>query len=250
VNPGAASSYPHIRRYAVLDSTSDEARRLAAAGEQGPLWITAERQTAGRGRRGRSWISEPGNLFATLLLGCPAPLKHCAQLSFAAALATGDAVASFAPNAGVTLKWPNDVLLDGRKTAGILLEATNAAAGKNPSLLIGVGINLASFPELADFPPTSLAAVTGSAPAPDAVLARLAVRWDDWFALWHTHGFPALREAWLARAAGLGDKLTARAGERELYGVFEDMDQDGALLLRCADGALNRVTAGEVFLPG
>jgi BirA family transcriptional regulator, biotin operon repressor / biotin---[acetyl-CoA-carboxylase] ligase len=250
VNRGAASLHPAVRRYAVLDSTSDEARRLAAAGEEGPLWITAERQTAGRGRRGRSWVSEPGNLFATLLLGCAAPLQQCAQLSFAAALAAGDAVASFAPNTRVTLKWPNDVLLDGRKTAGILLEATNAAGAKNPSLLIGVGINLTSCPERADLPPTSLAAATGSAPAPDAVLARLAARWENWFALWQTRGFPALREAWLARAAGLGDKLTAKLGDRELYGVFEDMDQDGALLLRCADGALRRVTAGEVFLPG
>jgi BirA family biotin operon repressor/biotin-[acetyl-CoA-carboxylase] ligase len=244
----AASPPTAVRRYPVLDSTSDEARRLAAAGEQGPLWILAERQTSGRGRRGRFWVSEPGNLFATLLLGCAAPLEHCAQLSFAAALAAGDAVASFAPNARVTLKWPNDVLLEGRKTAGILLEATNAAAGKEPSLLIGVGINLTSFPAATEFPATSVAAVTGSAPPPDAVLERLAARWEDWFAVWLTQGFSPLREAWLARAAGFGDRLTARIGERELYGVFEDMDQDGALLLRSADGAQRRITAGEVFL--
>jgi BirA family biotin operon repressor/biotin-[acetyl-CoA-carboxylase] ligase len=244
----AASPLTAVRRYPVLDSTSDEARRLAAAGEQGPLWILAERQTSGRGRRGRSWVSEPGNLFATLLLGCAAPLEHCAQLSFAAALAAGDAVASFAPSARVTLKWPNDVLLEGRKTAGILLEATNAAAGKEPSLLIGVGINLTSFPAATEFPATSVAAVTGSAPPPDAVLQRLAARWEDWFAVWQARGFSPLREAWLARAAGFGDRLTARIGERELYGVFEDMDQDGALLLRSADGAQRRITAGEVFL--
>ena len=148
-----------IRKYENLDSTNEEARRLAEAGEAGPLWIVACEQSAGRGRRGREWVSSRGNLFATLLLRPGRAADVCAQLSFVAALATGDAVASFAPSARIALKWPNDVLLDGHKVAGILLESAGSAGGCAVEwLAVGIGMNLANYPAGTDMPATSLAA--------------------------------------------------------------------------------------------
>ena len=238
---------PALRRFATVDSTSDEARRLALAGEQGPLWIVADEQTKGRGRRGRSWISQRGNLFATLLLTDVPSLDRCAQLSFVAALAVGDTVAHFAPNAGIALKWPNDVLLDGRKAAGILLESSPHSGLGRHWIGVGIGVNLQHFPAGTEFPATSLAAVTGTAPSRDDAVNRLGAQWDRWFATWQDQGFPPVREAWLARAAGLGDKIWARSAETEIHGVFETLDSDGALILRTPDRKLTRITAGEVF---
>ena len=142
-----------------IDSTNCEARRLAEAGEAGPVWIMARSQTAGRGRRGRAWLSAPGNLAATLLIR-PAR-QPCGQLSFAAALAAADVAEHFAPTAPVTVKWPNDVLAGDRKMAGILLESTG------DWLAVGVGINLVSHPETTEFPATSLAALGVAVPSPD-----------------------------------------------------------------------------------
>jgi BirA family biotin operon repressor/biotin-[acetyl-CoA-carboxylase] ligase len=181
-------------RHDVIDSTNEEARRLAAAGESGPLWIAATEQTAGRGRRGRIWVSQAGNLFATLLIAAPTPIA--AQLGFAAGLAAAELVSSYAPRGAVALKWPNDVLLDGRKVAGILLE------GVAPEMLaIGIGINLAHHPQGTEFPATSLAVALGHAPDPDDALVRLAGRMVAWYEIWRNRGFAEVRSVWLARAA-------------------------------------------------
>ena len=236
-----------VRHYGTLGSTNDEARRLAETGEAGPLWVVADRQTGGRGRRGRFWVSEPGNFFATLLVRAPEPLEACSQLSFVAALACSDTIASFTPNARVTLKWPNDILLDARKVAGILLESSGREGLCAGWVAVGIGINLAHFPEGAAFPAIAVASITGAAPDGDAVLARLDGDWQRWFAIWQKSGFYPLRQAWLARVAGLGDPIVARLGNRDLEGVFQDLDGDGALILRQADGALVRITAGDVF---
>jgi len=223
-----------------LDSTNEEARRLAVAGERGPLWILAHEQSAGRGRRGRAWVSERGNLFATLLTRAAPPVA--AQLAFAAGLAAGETMAALAPNARMTLKWPNDVLLDGRKAAGILLEGLIEDA-----LAIGVGLNLAHHPQVTEFPAISIAALTGSAPDPRDGLLRLAGRMAAWYEIWNGGGFATVRTAWLARAAGLGAPIRARLQGSEMEGVFENLDEDGALLLREASGVLTRITAGDVF---
>jgi len=223
-----------------LDSTNEEARRLALGGERGPLWIMAREQTAGRGRRGRSWVSERGNLFATLLTRAAQPIA--AQFAFAAGLAVAGTVDAYCPRADVSLKWPNDVLLRGQKVAGVLLEALNGN-----TLAIGIGINLAHHPDATEFPATSIAAFTGSAPDPDDVLRRLARHMAAWYEVWQTKGFVPVRAAWLQRAAGLHKPVTARLEGRDMDGVFEDLDQDGALMLRDAAGALVRITAGEVF---
>jgi BirA family biotin operon repressor/biotin-[acetyl-CoA-carboxylase] ligase len=227
-----------LRRFDTLDSTSEEAKRLARSGERGPFWIVAREQTAGHGRRGREWVSRGGNLFATLLLEAPAATS--AQLCFAAGLAAGETVAAYAPNAEVTLKWPNDVLLNGKKTAGILLEQ------EGPMLAIGVGINLASHPEGTEFPATSVNAVAKAAPDAEAALHRLAGRMAAWYEVWRTEGFWPVRDAWLARAACLGKEIRARLTKGEVTGVFEDMDGDGALILRGPEG-VRRITAADIF---
>jgi BirA family biotin operon repressor/biotin-[acetyl-CoA-carboxylase] ligase len=192
-------------------------------------------------------VSEPGNLFTTLLMRVPGSAEQCAQLSFAAALAVGDTVAALAPQAHVALKWPNDVLLEARKVAGILLEAASTKDGCADWVLIGIGINLSHFPENVEFPAISVAAVTGAAPERDDALSVLGSHWNRWFEAWREGGFEPLRQAWLARAAGLGDKIVAKAGARQIEGVFQDLDGDGALLIREVRGGISRVTAGEVF---
>jgi BirA family biotin operon repressor/biotin-[acetyl-CoA-carboxylase] ligase len=234
-----------IRRYETLDSTNDEARRLALAGEHGPLWVVASRQTAGRGRRGRSWVSEPGNLFCTLLVELDASLGLCGQLSFAASLAVADVVVGFTPNNGVTLKWPNDVLLEGKKTAGVLLEA--APNGEGSRLLVGIGINLSSHPDAVEYPATSLRAVVDPPPSPEEAHTRLVAAWDAWYEKWRAYGFAPLREAWQARAEGVGKRVKARLGTSEVEGLFEDLEQDGAMLLRLDNGGMLRLTTGEIY---
>ncbi len=229
-----------LRRYDTLDSTNEEARRLAKSGARGPLWIVSAAQTAGRGRRGRVWISESGNLFATLLM--PVTTSLSAQLGFVAGLAAADAIAAHAPGAEVALKWPNDVLLNGKKVAGILLETLG-----HDSLAIGIGINLVHYPRETETPSISIAAVMGSPPDFDGILLRLARAMTAWYEIWLRGGFQPVRKAWLMRASGLGHAIRARLADSEREGVFEDIDEDGALLLRDSAGTLTRITAGDVF---
>jgi BirA family biotin operon repressor/biotin-[acetyl-CoA-carboxylase] ligase len=227
-------------RHAELDSTSSEARRLAEAGEQRPVWIIAEHQTAGRGRRGRAWETATGNLAATLLLRPDAPPAIIGQLSFAAALAVADTATHFAPGAAITVKWPNDVLAQGRKLAGILLEAGDGW------LAIGIGINLARFPEGTEFPATSLAQLGIAPPSSDAALTVLAARLAHWYDVWMQDGFEPLRAAWLTRAQGLGGAIRARLPHETRTGVFEGIDAAGALLLN-DQGQVRVIAAAEVF---
>jgi len=242
---GWPAGYRHIH-HETIGSTNDEARRLAGKGEQGPLWITAGAQTAGRGRRGRAWVSPPGNLMSTLLIKPERPVAECAQLSFVSALASSDAMAHFAPNAEVKVKWPNDVLADGRKISGILLES--ASAGGEPYFLaIGIGINLAHFPPDTEFPATSLAALGVAIPSVPEALAQLASAFARWYDIWRGQGFAPIRDAWLARAANLGMRIRARLTNEEASGVFEGIDETGALILRETADRVRVIAAGEVF---
>src|SRR5262245_14857271 len=154
LDPRASAAGVRLVSHELLASTNTEALTLARAGERGPLWVTAGRQSAGKGRRGRSWTSEPGNLFASLLLTEPAPPEHWAELSLVAALAIHDAIADLAPAARsrLAIKWPNDLLLDGAKFAGILAEA------EGTTVVVGIGLNCASHPADTDYPATNLAA--------------------------------------------------------------------------------------------
>ena len=231
----------------MLDSTNEEAKRLALAGETGPLWIVAERQLSGRGRRGRRWESPPGNLFTTGLYHWSGPLAASAQLGFAAALAVTEALEAWLGHrAALAIKWPNDVLAGQAKMAGILLES-GAAPGGGHWLAVGIGINIAAAPENLPYPATALAAhlARGEAlPAPQAVLEPLIARFEVWRQRLRADGFAPLRTAWLARAHGLGAPLRTSTGQS---GVFEDLSSTGALVLRQPDGRSIEIGAGEVF---
>jgi len=225
-------------------STNEEALRHARAGETGPLWVTARAQTAGRGRRGRAWVSEPGNLFATLLLTDPAPPERAAQLSFVAALAVHDAIVALAPPLArrLALKWPNDVLCAGDKLAGILIEAE----GTRPLIVaVGIGVNCRHHPAASELPATDLA-TAGAAVTAEALFEALSGAMGRRLAEWQD-GFAATRAAWLARAGALGGELKVRLGGRELLGRFEAVDEAGRLVLRRPDGGRETIAAGEVF---
>lgn len=234
-----------------VDSTNEEAKRRAAAGERGPLWIAARVQTAGHGRRGRAWDSAPGNLFCTLLLRIEADPAACAQLAFAAGLAAAETADHWVPSDLVRLKWPNDVLVAGGKVSGCLLETGEDGQGR--WLAVGVGMNLASAPAGTPFPATHLAAHLApgaAAPAPEQALDRLAAAFDRWQEIWKADGFAPLRTAFLARAAGLGEPIVARLADgSELSGAFEDLDETGALILREPSGTRRAISAGDIFFP-
>ncbi len=244
----AASGISHIARETV-GSTNEAALALARTGERGPLWITARTQSAGRGRRGSAWVSQPGNLYATLLLTDPCAPERAPELSFVAALAVHDAVVELAPQLGAMLrvKWPNDLLLDGAKFSGTLIEGDGTLA---LAAAIGIGVNCVNHPRAVVFPATDLAAA-GAAIGPDALFAALTVamslRLEQWA---RGAGFAAIRADWLARAAGLGEAIQVRVAGREVDGRFHGLDAAGRLLLQLPGGAMETIAAGEVFALG
>jgi len=231
--------------YETLGSTNAEALALARAGERGPLWITAQSQSAGRGRRGNAWISPPGNLYATLLVTEPSAPEHAPQLSFVAALALHDAVAARASQLGPALKvkWPNDLLVGRAKLAGILVEGESDPVF---TVAIGIGVNCATHPSDVAYPATDLAS-NGVLVTPDALMPQLAMSMQQRLAQWGGgQGFAAIRADWLKRAAGLGEVLRVRLSARELAGRFQGLDEAGRLLL-AQDNGVTTITAGEVF---
>ena len=235
---------PHIA-FEALGSTNAEALARARAGERGPLWITAQSQSAGRGRRGSTWVSAPGNLYASLLLSEPSAPECAPQLSFVAALALHVAVAQCAPrlSPSLQLKWPNDLLLGSDKLAGILIEGENAPFF---AAVIGFGVNCVSHPADTAYPATDLL-LAGAVVKPDALFAALATAMAQRLAQWQSgDGFSAIRADWLKRAAGLGETIRVRLPERELNGRFQGIDAAGRLLVE-QPGGLATVTAGEVF---
>ncbi len=241
-----------ILRFDEIDSTNAEARRRAEGGETGPIWITALRQTEGRGRRGRSWETGASNLAATLLLTLDKPPAEAALISFVTALAVADLAAEYVPPSLVTLKWPNDVMVAGRKVSGVLIES-GRAVGDNLWLAVGCGVNLKTRPEAADRPATAFAehlkSDIAAPPSPAEALERLSLRVQHWLAVWDRQGIGAVLDAWTVRAQGIGGPCTARLDRETVDGVAEGLDPDGALRLRLPDGAIRRITAGDVFFP-
>ena len=229
-----------------IDSTNEEVRRRAAAGEAGNLFILARRQTAGRGRRGREWQSPRGNFHATLLLRPPVTPQKSAELSFVAANTVAETIETLGvPRASV--KWPNDVLVDGAKIAGILLESSARHPAQLEWIAIGIGINLAHAPERIPAQATSVAIRTGRA-APDAaeVLAILARAFAGRYDIWMSQGFAPTRAEWLSRAHGLGERIVARLEREEVAGTFLDVNDAGAILIGTPDG-VRAISSGEVF---
>ncbi|MEN5081712.1 biotin--[acetyl-CoA-carboxylase] ligase [Bosea sp. TWI1241] len=227
-------------------STMEEARRALGEGDPGRLWIVARSQNAGRGRHGRQWGSPPGNLYASLLLVAPCEPAVAPQLGFVAGLALHDAVAAVtglnAPS--LALKWPNDLLIDGAKVSGLLLEGESRAG--RLSVILGMGVNIASHPSDTPYPVTHLRAHAPAASV-ERVLAALADSWAKRFAGWQLPGgFGPVREAWLARAAWLGQEITLRLPQGPLVGRFRGIDAGGRLELETGEG-LRLIDAGDLF---
>jgi len=231
-----------------IGSTNAEALARARGGELGPLWITAETQTNGRGRGGRTWTSPRGNLHATLLLTEPCAPAQAPQLAFVSGLVLHDAVAQCVPElaAQLELKWPNDLLLGGAKLAGILIESES---GPDFSVAIGIGVNCASHPDDTPYPATDLRSV-GADVGPKLIIEALSVSMQQRLLQWRRgKGFAQIRADWLAHAAGLGEQISVRLPDREFFGRFAGLDDSGRLLLE-QGGRLVTVTAGDVFAVG
>jgi len=235
--------------YNTVGSTNDEVKRLArAAAKEGTL-VWALEQTAGRGRRGRIWSSPPGNLYVSLILRPRCPLDQAAQLGFIAALAIGDTLGSICEERLdlISYKWPNDVLVRGRKISGILLESELQSDGKMPLfVVVGVGVNLISSPRDTEFPATSIAEEDLGTISSAAALEGYARNFQAWAGRWREEGFAPIRTAWRAHAAALGEPIRVRVEAATLQGRFLDIDQHGALLLETAEQR-RRISAGEIF---
>ncbi|OYX44424.1 MAG: biotin--[acetyl-CoA-carboxylase] ligase [Rhodobacterales bacterium 32-67-9] len=235
---------------AEVDSTNSEAARLAPQLTQ-PTWIMARHQTAARGRRGRPWLFPEGNFAATLVMRPAGDPAAAALRSFVAALALAETLQVISgPGATITLKWPNDVLLNGGKVAGILLESAGQG-GTVSHLAIGIGVNLVAAPpaeavEPGAVLPVSLMGETGVRVAPETVLDFLAPAFARWEAQLATYGFGPIRTAWLDRAAKLGQTITARTGSEAIKGRFETIADDGALIIATSQGR-RAVPAADVF---
>lgn len=236
-----------LLHYPAVDSTNDEVIRLAQNGAPDGTWVVADEQTAGRGRRGRPWQSTRGNLFCTGLLRLTSGEGPVSQLSFLIALALYDALSQWVATDRLRLKWPNDVLLDGRKVSGILLESAGSWQPGDRWVAAGIGVNLVVYPENMERPAISLAAAGIAPPRPMAIAERLATAVEHWRREWRAGGFGALRNAWLARATGIGNRIEVRLPDETLVGTFSDLAEDGALLLQLDSGAVRTIHSGDVF---
>lgn len=225
-------------------STNDEARRLAEAGAAEGLVVTGGVQTAGRGRQGRAWASPHGNLYASFLLRPAVKPANAGELGFGAAVAVAETVEHLAHGVDAKCKWPNDVLVGGKKIAGILLESRGTPE-KLDWLIAGIGVNVAEAPETTGWPATSLAALGGD-PSVERALEILAAGLEHWYRHWLAEGFAPLRQAWLARAHALGESLKIRRNGDEREGRFAGLDPSGALVLELAGGRRETISYGEV----
>lgn len=236
-----------------VGSTNAECMELARNGDAGKVWVTAARQTGGRGRRGRGWVSEPGNLYASLLLIDPAPWEAMESLPLAVTLAVYEAVASVLPARAseLSIKWPNDLLIGGSKTCGILIEAEPVAEGRK-AVVIGCGINVAHRPAEGLYKTTCLSE-HGATAAPQDLFARLVVSMDQMLALWDQgRGVKRIRDAWIDRAEGIGKPVTVNLPDRQINGLFKAIDGTGRLVLETPDGKQQMIASGDVFfsVPG
>lgn len=239
---------PPFYRLHVLDetvSTNTDAKRAAEAGEAEGLVIQARRQTAGRGRYGRSWESPEGNLYVSVLLRPCCSLQAAGHYTFVAAMAVYETVQSVLPGTNIKLKWPNDVLVEKKKISGILLEAAPVDNNVVPWLVIGVGMNVQHYPEQSLYPATSLAAEGAQGVMPDAMLGKLLQSLDFWRSVFMRDGFAPVRAAWLRQAQTGPLKVTLP--DETVEGTFAGFDAAGRLIVRLPDGVERFLSAGDVF---
>jgi BirA family transcriptional regulator, biotin operon repressor / biotin---[acetyl-CoA-carboxylase] ligase len=235
----------HIRHYATIDSTNLEAHRLFNVGERGPLFLLADEQTAGKGRQDRMWASAKGNCYSTLILPLETEVRSVPQIGFVVALAVADVVRKHS-TATPHLKWPNDVLVGGAKISGILCEVLSTAP---LTIAIGCGINVAHSPVGLTYPTTSLAA-EGATVDRDAVFKSYREALSYWFHMWdYGQNFPTIRTAWMQNAIGMGEAVTMTTGTQHLTGNFEGITEQGAVLLKPADGPPQILHAGDLHIP-
>ena len=223
---------------------------MAEAGDAGDVWIQADIQTAGRGRLGRDWRSETGNLFCTGLFYHDGDLASAAQLSFVAAIATARLCKAFAPQLSPGIKWPNDVQIDGAKLAGILLES--GTYNGRIWVSVGIGVNLLNHPDDLPYPATNLAAHIDSQDPEDipnalAALAILAREFDSVRAAWLAGGMGAIRDEWLNCAVGMGQTVHAKLAKEQVIGTAFGLGDNGELKVRLPDGRVRLLSSGEVF---
>lgn len=243
IRPSLPAGYALIELDGV-DSTNEEALRRVRDGAGAGTAVIARSQNLGRGRKGAAWHSPPGNLHASLVVAPPEE-RAPGQLAFVAAVAAGEAVRrTAAGDLDLRYKWPNDLMLDGRKLGGILIEGAPRRL-----YVLGIGVNLVAAPADARAPATHLGEWTTAPPQPLDLLAKFCGRFDHWIGLWRARGFAPVRAAWLERASGIGAAIDARLAAETVRGVFADMDESGALILVLPDGTRRAITAGAVYFP-
>ena len=231
-------------------STNSDVLNAAREGDDGKLWVTASRQLSGRGRQGRVWVSEPGNLYASALLIDPAPMARLGTLPFVAACALHATLAELKPlkSHSVQIKWPNDILVDGAKISGILLESAALPNGKI-AVACGFGINAAHHPDPVLYKATDLKAHGLTVP-PEALFAQLAINFDAVLSIWNRgRGFDAIRTEWMRHAKGIGEMISVNLAGTRIDGIFEDIDRDGCLIMALTNGQKQLISAGDVFFP-
>jgi len=262
----AAAAGHRLLAFETIGSTNAEALERARAGERGPLWIVTAAQTAGRGRRGRPWRDGVGNLAASLLIALDVPIGTAGTLGFVAGLALAAAIERTAATglrlaadgasgtaagkaARMQLKWPNDVVSDGGKVAGILLESEPVGSGAL-AVVTGIGVNVTSAPADLPYPAAALNDL-GAATDAATLFTALTDAWVELYQVWDGGGgLPEIRKRWLEHAAGLGAAVAVKSGERVIRGVFETLDEEGRLVVRGPDNELIAISAGDVHFGG
>ncbi len=233
-----------------IASTNATALEFAKDGDPGKLWVTAASQSRGRGSRGREWRSEPGNLYASLLLYLTLEPQKLANLTFVASLALHDSLTQRLGVKNVSLKWPNDVLVEGSKVSGILLESHHTKPNSNDRLstvIIGMGVNCLTHPQTANYQATNLA-VHGMEIAPLDLFSIVADRFAHYFSIWDQgQNFTEIRRLWIEKAAGLGEQIIVKMPREELRGIFVDIDNHGCLQLKTADGKIHLISTADIF---
>jgi len=228
-----------------LSSTSDRARELATGGDAGRIWIVADEQFAGRGRQGRVWASPPGNFYASALIIDPCEAEVAPQLGFVAGVAVRRAVADVGVEA--RLKWPNDLVVDGAKLAGLLVEGVKPP-GRRLATIVGIGVNVVSSPEGLAYSTTSLTRCAGAPRTARALLERMVRRFDEALAIWSRgSGFAKIRETWLGSAAGLDGPIRVSNARGAREGSFEGLDARGRLILN-RNGVLETIESADITL--
>ena len=224
-----------------LSSTNDKALELCLEPPAEKFVVTAVHQTKGRGRRGRSWIGLDGNLFMTQAI--PLDLKFIGDIVFMVSLSVLETIKDISPNSDVKLKWPNDVLVEGCKISGILLEKA-----ANGYIIAGTGINIQSSPDVGKDTIYKAASLKDFNIKTDNTkfLKIYLKKFDDNLDLWQKKGFQAIRDIWLQHAKGLNEEITANLEHESKTGVFKGVDDNGALLLE-QEGKIIKIYAGDIF---